>query len=194
MDDGGNLIYYIILGAIYLLSRLFGKKKKQPVKPARRPQQQRRPVEKESEPVQAPTAEKEPALSFEDILRELSGVPKTEPKADPTPRSSPTPALDAIEPSREIKSAPMIEGAPQPTYAVDEMDEIASTFNIPKPIGSDRLDEPDLAALRRKDLQFKRDDKYRIKKKTQIDYLQMLKSPNGPATAFVMGEIFNKKY
>lgn len=194
MDDGGNLIYYLIIGAIYLLSRAFGKKKKQPAKPASKPQPRRQIEEEDARPVQAPTSENEPVLSFEEILRELSGVPKPKPQADPTPKSNPTPATDVIEPVRRVKPAPPIEGAPQPYYAVDEIDEIASEFKVPKPIGADRLEEPDLAALRRKDLQFKRDDKYRIKMKRKVDYLRMLREPNGPAKAFVMGEIFNRKY
>ena len=193
MDDNGNIIYYILLGVIYLLSRVFGKKKKQPIKPARR--QPNRPVRSE-EPrtVEAPTAEKEPELSFEDILRELSGIPQPKPKADPTPQSSPTPSLDAIEPAAAIQPAPPIEGKPQPNYTVDEIDQIASEFKVGKPFTSERLSEPDLAALRRKDLSFKRDDKYSIKKKKTIDYLALLSEEGGPAKAFVMGEIFNRKY
>lgn len=198
MDDNGNIIYYILLGVIYLLSRVFGKKKKPPAKPARRPQ--RRPEDAEDRrPVEAPTAEKEPELSFEEILRELSGIPQPKPKADPTPKS-PTPSIEAIEPAAEVKPAPEvspappIEGKPQPAYAVDQIDEIASEFKVGKPFSADRLTEPDLAALRRKDLSFTRDDKYSIKKKKQIDYLSLLKEPSGPAKAFVMGEIFNRKY
>lgn len=195
MDDNGNIIYYILLGVIYLLSRVFGKKKKPATKPARSPQ--RRPVrtneeDQVREPVQAPTAEKEPALSFEEILRELSGVPQPKPKADPQPH--PTPALDALEPETGIKPAPNIEGKPQPSYAIDEMDQIATEFKTPKPFGSDRLPEPDLAALRRTKLSFKRDDKYSIKERRTVDYLEILNEKDGPAKAFVLGEIFNRKY
>ena len=189
MDDNGNIIYYILLGVIYLLSRVFGKKKK----PAQQPQ--RRAVRREERaPVEAPTAEKEPELSFEDILRELSGVPQPKPKADPSPARPSTPSMDALEPETGYQAAPMIEGRPQPAYSVDGMDKIASEFIVPKAIGSERLPEPDLAALRRKDLSFKRDDKYSIKKKTTVDYLSILQEESGPAKAFVMGEIFNRKY
>lgn len=192
MDDNGNIIYYILLGVIYLLSRVFGKKKK-PVKPNQRPQ--RRPnQQEESRPIEAPTAEKEPELSFEEILRELSGIPQPKPQADPTPQRQPTPALDALEPETGIKPAPPIEGRQQPGYAVDDMDKIATEFKVGKPFGSDRLSEPDLAALRRKDLSFKRDDKYRIKKKREVNYIELLRQKDGPAKAFVLGEIFNKKY
>ena len=195
MDDNGNIIYYILLGVIYLLSRVFGKKKKPPAKPARSPQRRQAPANREDqerEPVQAPTAEKEPALSFEEILRELSGVPQPKPKADPQPQ--PTPALDALEPETGINPAPQIEGRPQPSYAVDEMDQIAGEFKTPKPFGSDRLPEPDLAALRRKKLSFERDDKYSLKERRTVNYLEILKEKDGPAKAFVLGEIFNKKY
>lgn len=195
MDDGGNLIYYLILGAIYLLSRMFGKKKKQPAKPVRRPENRHSP-EEEYDAVEAPTAEKEPALSFEEILRELSGVPQPKPQADPSPRheAEAMPSMEALKPEAGYKPAPLIEGRQQPAYAIDEMDQIATEFKVPKAFGSDRLSEPDLAASRRKDLSFKRDDKYRIKVKEDFDYLSIFREENGAAKAFVMGEIFNRRY
>ena len=114
------------------------------------------------------------------------------PAADPTPQ--PTPSLDALEPDTGFNPAPAIEGKPQPAYTVDEMDQIATELKVLKPIGSDRLPEPDLAALRRKDLTFKRDEKYRIKEKVKVNYLETLREEGGPAKAFVLGEIFNRKY
>lgn len=194
MDDNGNIIYYILLGVIYLLSRVFGKKKKQPAKPARRPQRNTG-AQDEPRPIEAPTAEKEAEFSFEEILRELSGVSQPKPQADPTPRPQPEPIIDTFESEIGIEPAPPIEEKPQPSYAVDEMDQIATELKVPKPVGYyDRLPEPDLAALRRKDLKFKRDEKYRIKEKEKVDYLKVLREPGGPAKAFVMGEIFNRKY
>ena len=194
MDDNGNIIYYILLGVIYLLSRVFGKKKKKPGQPAQRPNRTSSGNEESRHTtVSAPTAEKEPELSFEDILRELSGVPQPKPKADPPP-AQPTPSLDALEPETGIRPAPAIEGNEQPFYSIDEIDQIASEFKVPKPIGSERLTEPDLAALRRKDLSFKRDDKYSIKTKRTVNYLDILNSQDGPARAFVLSEIFNRKY
>lgn len=196
MDDGnGNIIYYIILGAIYLISRLFGKKK-QPQKPATRPS---RPSSQrhDKQPVRPPvTTPPETELSFEDILRELAGGKSPKPVADPEPAPEP-PSFDPAPPLEQdtgIKPAPPIEGRTQPSYSIDSIDEIAGEFKIPDPIGSERLSEPDLAALRRKDLLFKRDDKYSLKKRREIDYLSLLKKQDGPAKAFVLSQIFDRKY
>ncbi len=191
MDDNGNIIYYLVLGAIYLLSRVFGKKKKPAAKPAQRPV--RRVVEEdrasESAPIEAPTAKKEEApLSFEEILRELSGVPQPKPVADPRPIEEPTNDYPEFDP------APSLENRPQPSYALDEMDSIAGEMKYPKSFGSERLAEPNTMDIKRKVLSFKRDDKYKIQEKESVDYLNIINEQNGAAKAFVWSEIFNRKY
>lgn len=61
MDD--SILYYLVLGAIYVLSKLFGKKKNQDI-----------PAEvDEYEEVHTPKPQKKPAPTFEDILKELTG-------------------------------------------------------------------------------------------------------------------------
>ena len=192
MDDNGNIIYYVVLGLIYVISRFFGKKKKAPVKP--QPKRSVNDPQRRSEPkpIQAPTAEKEAApMSFEDILRELSGVPQPKPEPEPEPVTYAAPA------PREVKQPGYLqdlEERPQPAYALDGMDSIAVDYKVPKPIGYDRLTEPEAAALRRKDLSFKRDSHYKIEQKGTVDYLEIFSEKNGAAKAFVMSEIFNRKY
>jgi hypothetical protein len=191
MDDNGNIIYYLVLGAIYLLSRVFGKKKKPVAKPVQRPV--RRPVQEdrdtEPEPIEAPTAQKEEApLSFEEILRELSGVPQPKPVADPRPVEAPTNDYP------EFKPAPYLENRPQPSYALDDMDAIAGEMKEPKPFGSERLAEPNTMDIKRKVLTFQRGDNYTIKEQESTDYLDVLNEQDGPAKAFVWSQIFNRKY
>jgi hypothetical protein len=171
MEDNGNIIYYIILGAIYLLSKVFGKKKK---KPASKPVQQRN--------VEAPTAEKdEPApLSFEEILRELSGAKQPKPVSE----TFPLPDLDDSLP------APAIEAVPQPTYAVDEIDQIAVDYEVPDAIGT----RAENKVIKRKKLKFERTEHFKIKEKESVDYLSLLEEEEGAAKAFVMSEIFARKY
>jgi hypothetical protein len=171
MDDNGNIIYYIILGAIYLLSRVFGKKKK---KPEVAPPQKRN--------ITPPTAESEeaPPLSFEDILRELSGNKQPKPEADPDPAFIPTPP-----------SIPVREAAREQAYSVDEIDEIAVDYEVPKEIGWETsTSQP----IKRKKLTFKRDEHFAIEEKITIDYLDILAEQDGAAKAFVMSEIFARKY
>ena len=193
MDDNGNLIYYIVLGIIYLASRFFGKKKKQPVKsqpkrPAGEPQTQR-----ETRPIQAPTAEKEEApMSFEDILRELSGGSQPKPEPDPEPVTYSAPTVQEV---KMPSYAEEMDSRPQPSYAIDEMDSIAGSYDIPKPFGSGkRLPEVESAEDRRTDLTFKRTSHYTIEDEETINYSEIISQPNGAAKAFVLGEIFNRKY
>ncbi|MEN8251817.1 MAG: hypothetical protein ABFS32_23050 [Bacteroidota bacterium] len=175
MEDNGNLWYYLALGIIYLISRLFGKKKKKPV--TKRPVQER--------DIEAPTAEKrsEPELTFEDILRELSGT--KEPK--PVPAPQPEPPIEFGQDFEPKKGH----------YSVDEIDEIAVPLEVPPDFGSNtskRYPEPDTLKTKRPKDEFKRAEHYKIRDKEEIDFVNMLNEQDGPARAFVMSEIFNKKY
>ena len=172
MEDNGNIIYYIILGAIYLLSRVFGKKKK---KPGAVPPQKRK--------ISPPTAESEeaPPLSFEDILRELSGAKQPKPEPDPVP----LPAAE-FNPPKSVR-----EAAFEKAYSSDEIDEIAVDYEVPEAIGSGTNYT---APIERKKLTFKRDEHFVIKEKIAVDYLEILSEEDGPARAFVMSEIFARKY
>jgi len=172
MEDNGNIIYYLILGAIYLLSKVFGKKK---AKPGAKPVQKRT--------ITPPTAEKEEAepISFEEILRELSGAKQPKPEPDPEP-------MPAYNPIPEPIPYAAVE---EPSYSVDEMDEIAVDYEVPKAFGYKNKPEP---KIERKVLTFERDDHFKIRKKRQVDYLEDLYEEDGAAKAFVLSEIFARKY
>ncbi len=176
MDDNNNIVYYIVLGVIYLLSRIFGKKKKK-VKPAVKPVPERT--------IEPPTAQKEVAetLSFEDILRELSGGAK--PKPEPEPETIPYPELGG---ERELQQVD------KPSYQLDEIDEIAVDYEVPKAIGYEALPEPNLVSKKDHINIYERADSFKIKQKEEIDYLENLYLPDGVAKAFVMSEIFARKY
>ena len=176
MEDNGNIIYYLILGAIYILSRVFGKKKK---KPGAVPAQKRK--------IAPPTAEseEEAPLSFEDILRELSGAKQPKPVPDPDPVQTPAPV-----PAYTTQSEPA-KPAWEERYSIDEMDQIAVDYEVPKAIGSEFKPQPE---IKRKVLTFKRDDHFAIKERKTVDYLEELSEEDGAAKAFVMSEIFSRKY
>lgn len=90
MDD--SILYYLVLGAIYVLSKLFGKKKKQNI-----------PAEvDEYEELETPRPAKKPAPTFEDILKELTGEQ--------------TPAF-----TKEEKQQPL-QPAPEPVLATELVD------------------------------------------------------------------------
>jgi hypothetical protein len=167
MEDNGNYIYYLVLGAIYVLSKLFGKKKKKPTTVPR----------KKRNIVPPTSASDEPApISFEDILRELSGAKETKPEPLPEPA---LPEMQAIEPISET------------TYANDGMDDIAVDYNVPNAIGAEHKPTP---AIVRKDLTFERMGQFTIEEEEKIDYLEGLSDQNGAARAFIMSEIFARKY
>ena len=176
MEDNGNIIYYVILGAIYILSKVFGKKKK---KPGAIPPNQKRNIT-------PPTAAKEEAepISFEEILRELSGAKQPKPVSDP--ELIPSPAYTPLpEPGRTMDS---IQGE---AYSVGEIDEIAVDYEVPKDFGQMYTPQPE---IKRKVLTFERDDHFKIKEKRTVDYLDVLSEEDGAAKAFVLSEIFARKY
>lgn len=178
MEDNGNYIYYIILGVIYLLSRVFGKKKK---KPGEVPPQKRK--------IAPPTAESEeaPPLSFKDIMRELSGAKQPKPEPDPEPVPVPTVEPAFVPPPLK----PVLEAAREQAYSVDEIDEIAVDYEVPKAIGSEIKHRP---TIKRDKLTFKRNEHFILVEKQNIDFLETLAQENGAAKAFVMSEIFDRKY
>ena len=170
MEDS-NLWYYLVLGLIYFLSKAFGKKKKKP-RPSI-PQE----GSGETHPDQAA-----PEFSFEDILKELTG------RRTPAEKSIPVP----IEPEGLTSPEPLPQ-TNYPAYSSDEMDSIASA-----PFQSTSTYSAGLKASvkrkRRKDDSFERESNYLIKEYEAVDYTQLLNEENGPARAFVMHEIFTKKY
>jgi hypothetical protein len=173
MEDNGNIIYYLILGAIYILSRVFGKKKK---KPGAVPPQKRN--------IAPPTAESEEKapISFEEILRELSG--SKQPKPVPEPAPVPAAAYTTLP-------EPANKSVREENYSVDEMDQIAVDYEVPKAFGSEYEPQPE---IKRKKLTFERDEHFIIKERRTVDYLDNLTDEDGAAKAFVLSEIFARKY
>lgn len=169
MDDNGNIWYYLVLGVIYILSRVFGKKKK--------PQPKSQPKSSPQREITPPTAEKAeaPAMSFEDILKELSGVPQ--PKPIPVAEPEPEPII-------------------QPAYSIDDIDQIAVDYEVPDAIGENPYyqEPPKSVASTRAQDKFKRTEHYTIDRRDAVDYTSIFNEDGGPAKAFVLSEIFERKY
>lgn len=96
MDD--NIIYYLVLGAIYLVSKFF--KKKNPV-PASAP----RPLFEDNDEYQSPepqqSAPQKPS-SFEDLLKEISQEYNDRKEPEPMMAEVEAP-VEVIEPVREVR-------------------------------------------------------------------------------------------
>lgn len=154
MNDHG-LIYYLIIAAVYLLSRVLGKKKK----PAKRP------VSRHEE--QGPVEEHQPGpLSFEDILKELTGE-----KSKPPPQRQPS-------------DQPLEPVVTQPISPVN--------IETPEPI-PEKLEEPREVTQRRR-VVFQKSEPYAKVDDTGIKFLEDLNDVHGPAKAFIWSEIFTRKY
>lgn len=168
MEDS-NIWYYLVLGLIYFLSKAFGKKKKK-----RGPMPQ--PGEHET-PTEHPAQE----FSFEDILKELTG-------GKPASKTPPPPPLSTAPP---VAYAGTTAPDDLPAYSSDEMDSIASA-----PFQSTYSEglHSDQKGRRRETDTFERSKQYIITEVEAINYLDVLNEENGPARAFVMHEIFSKKY
>lgn len=181
MDDNSNIAYYLVLGAIYLLSKIFGKKKKKPGAPE--------PAKKRN--IAPPTAEGDgdKAISFEEILRELSGAANPKPE----PESKPIAEAEVIE-EQEPAYVDVPQSIQPGSYSTDEIDEIAVDYEAPEPIGDNKYSDSMSQPIERKKLTFERSKKFKIVKEETIDFLEGLNDINGPAKAFVMSEIFTRKY
>ena len=169
MDDS-NIWYYLVLGLIYFISKAFGKKKKKPgIPPA---QSTNQPSPQQEAPI--------PDLSFDELLQELTGQKSKKPKPAPEPIQ--------VEEVREVSFEPSV-----PTYSTDEMDAIAA-----KPFGYDSS-KPSLKSKQKVyshqlSTSFERDQKYKIEEYDPFDFTEILEKDNGPAQAFVLQEIFARKF
>lgn len=167
MEDS-KIIWYIVLGAIYVLSKVFKKKKKteeeQPYNETEEAQSELEPKKK------APT-------SFDEILKELSKeiIPE-EPKIIPT----------EIE-EEEIK--PLVsETNPLPTYAPKSAYEL-------KVENANKLPSKTFA-IRDRPI-YERNEKFALveeENEMAQDIHDLLKDVDGPKKAIILSEILNRKY
>ena len=100
--DNPEILFYIVAALIYFFTK--GRKKKKSIP---QPPQER---ESDGAPAEAPTQTPEPVISFEDILKEMTGqstkpksVPPPEPVYEPEPEPEPGPELVVVEEPKVIK-------------------------------------------------------------------------------------------
>jgi len=164
MDD--SIIYYLVLGAIYVLSKLFGKKKNQD-NPA--------DVEEYKE-MQSPAPRKKPAPTFEDILKELTG--------EESPVFSKQEKEEPLKPSPEpVLATELIDYQERNIEAVDHDDLIDIVPH--KPI------ERKKPAYER-DIHFKVVEEEENEMAEGIE--EMLSDYDGVRKALVLKEVFDRKY
>jgi len=165
MDDIGNLVYILVF-IIWFLYRTFGKGVKKPVKPAS-PADQRRP---DPDLHRGPSESTPPPVTFEDVLRELTGAP---------------PETRAKEPQlEEVPETYETDYYPEPEEEETYFEVLEPTIEIPTAPG------PVIGGRRFKELDVR---KKRISK-TARAAVKMFRSPQGVRQAFLMKEIFDRKH
>lgn len=168
MEDS-KILWYIVLGAIYFLSKIFGKKKKQPE--VKQPYSE----EIEEEPKQAP--QKPQSTSFDDILKELSKEVGYEEEKKPVP-----------EPITEEVKPLVSETTPLPSYPpkTEAIDHSPITAELPKRLPIER-EKPE----------YKRSAGFEIvEEDNEIagGIRDLLTDVDGPKKAIILSEILNRKY
>lgn len=171
---------YLIVGAIYLISRM--KKKSQPEEPQDMPTYEpEKPVRRFEQPVAkpAPTAK---ALTFEELLREI-----TEGKAE----SRPTEVVDYDDNLKEEE-----EDLEEADYDYRKKDTIYQVYDDAKMQAFNRASLEDTMKLEDTDVTYGRFKGFELEEKEDLlaKYLSDLKDPEGFKKAVVMGEILNRRF
>lgn len=155
----------LVLAAIYILSRVFkAKPKKDSPGKPARPRQSPAP-----DVVQHKTSEQRKPFSFEDLLKEFERNLAGEELVEEKPM--PVEALEYKKPEPAIAES---ERSPYFTYegltyeTIPEKEESKDSDEIP--------------------------DYYKPVEVEENEFIKMLREPNGARNAFVMSEIFNRKY
>lgn len=168
MEDS-KIIWYIVLGAIYFLSKAFGKKKK--------PVEEQAPyAEDENYEPESPSQKQKPS-SFDDILKELSKeIIPTEP--DPLPKE--------IE---EEEFKPLVsETTPLPSHTPKTEYEL-------KVEAANQL--PSKAPIEREKPVYARNEKFVIEEEENEiaqELHDILSEEDGPKKALILTEVFNRRY
>jgi hypothetical protein len=172
MDDIGNLLYILVF-VIWFLYRTFGKGGKKPARPAG-PADQGRP-DPDYQRERGPSKSTPPPVTFEDILRELTGAPPESRKQEP-------------ETVQEIPEEYYAGQDEETSFEVLEP-EMPSRAEKKPEIGIPSLPGPKLTS-RTKEVDVKKKRSPMAARKA----FEMFRTPQGAKQAFIMKEIFDRKY
>ena len=166
MDDIGNLLYIAVF-IIWFLYRLFGKGGKKPARPMP-PFDPSAPPPEPMEDIPSEPRSKRPStppITFEDILRELTGAPQSEPQTTETYEH-----LPEVEPL---------------SHEVEE-----TSFEV--------METPEPSAKRSQIVDQGKFKEFEIHKerssKAARAAFKLMRSKQGARQAFIMKEIFDRKY
>lgn len=170
MDDI-SLIFYIILGILYLLSRVFKKKEQEP--PLRGPEED---MERDFGP--DTSTERRRPTTFEDLLREFTGQPSQE--------------------EQDFPQAPeKTEDDEQRREAIEEVDDEVKRVYDKSIRSAENLKTIDeLVNIEEEPPKIERRIEEKRKKSSTPSnkYARLLKEKNDLKTAFVLKELLDRKY
>ncbi len=172
MDDS-NILYYLALAAIYIISRVLKKKK---------PEDQSAAPEQTEAPSQPRRPEKRPA-SIEDLLKELTQEIKPDEPKGPDPEPQIRPVV-----TQERKPAP----EPVRPKVIDYQKE-----NIEAVGPGEEIDIVPHKLIHRDKPEYKRSEKFALAdddNETVAGIYKLLEDEDGPRKAIIMKEIFDRKY
>ncbi|MEP2025656.1 MAG: hypothetical protein ABJH98_04715 [Reichenbachiella sp.] len=162
MDD--SVLYYLVLGAIYLLSKFFKKKKSQDI-----------PAEvEEYEELDTPRPARKPTPTFEDILKELTG--------EETPAFTKKEKEEPLQPT-PVLATDLVDYQERNIEAVDKDELIDIVPHKP-------LERKKIEFMR--DSHFEVEEEADGEMKDNID--EMLSDYDGIRQAFVLKEVLDRKY
>lgn len=177
MDDY-KIWFYLILGVIYILSKVLKKPKNQPGS---------NPDQSYSDTT-SPAPEEKP-LSFEELLREITEGKK--PASQQEQKPIPTPQYvdydDNIgEEEQDLEDI---------NYDYRNEDKIYETYEKAKKMAFERPSLEETLKLR-EDIKFEKFKEFEEEEKNTVlsEYSEAFNDPEGVRKAFVLSEIFNRKY
>lgn len=172
MDDIGNLLYIVVF-IIWFLYRTFGKGGKKPARPSI-PSDQDMP-DPEYQRERGPSKSTPPPVTFEDILRELTGAPPDNRRPEPEP----------------------VEEVPEEYYSEQDEETSFEILEPEIPVREETKPEIRIPSMpgTRLTSRFKEFDvkKERSSKAARAAF-KMFRTPQGARQAFLMKEIFDRKY
>lgn len=176
---------YIVIGAIYLLSRMLKKQEQEsPQAPEKQQPEGRRPVLRESAPTEIPRQ-----LTFEELLREITEgkqADKRQPEAEAAPMYEPY-EKDRGEEARSLEEVNFDEADNAKRWKPYEQ--------IPAG-GFERKSLEETLYLEKNEIKFGKFESFEKRGRRRLldDYMKIIRNPESLRQAVVMSEILKRKF
>lgn len=176
---------YIIVGAIYVLSKLL----KKPGGSATDIPDGEQPTSRPTMERSIPTSQPQKTLTFEELLREITEAKTIQEK----PNSSPKPVFADYDEDEE-EEAKSLETIP--SYNYNKKPVVYDEYEEGKKIAFNRPSLEETTKLSDTDVRFGKFKVFEEEKQEDFlsNYMKDLSDPEGFRKAFVMSEILNRKY